>query len=123
MFASVLQEAQSNPESSGRQQGDQRQQASVGNDEVTRNWGFMVCTFIVFFTGLPGVLARAAVYSTVLILGHSSLRQSPSEFAVAVKSLGQTGSMQCAGVPFLEVDALLSTCCLHYGLNVICLLY
>ena len=75
-------------------------------EETAQNWGFVIGTFVLFFTGLPGVLARASVYTACVVIGHCSLRQSPSELAVALRSIGQDGHIASSGVPFLEVSQL-----------------
>lgn len=87
----------------------QQPQAEAGQQEAARSWGFIVGTFVLFFTGIPGVLARASVYTALIVLCHSSLRQSPSEFAVALQSTGQSSKVP-PGVPFLEVN---TSCALH----------
>ena len=73
-------------------------------EESAQNWGFVISTFVLFFTGLPGVLARASVHTACVVLGHCSLRQSPSELAEVLQSAGRGGCIASSGVSFVEVS-------------------
>lgn len=98
-----MQEERQAEDSGQRQEG--HQQAAASRDDLQRNWGFMACTFAAFYSGLPGVISRAAIYAALVILTHTSLRQTPSEHAIKLRNLAQNGGTHCPGVPFLEVIA------------------